>query len=114
MTSKSIIANPLSITFSKINNSVLFVAALKNPTISSNNTDLVEIIKLEETILFFINEFIEICDFIDSSSIFLFLYIIFAPIVFAFILKFNGSSVNLIFFKLTSKLLLFLDSLSFI
>ena len=92
------ITNPLSIAFSKINNSVLFVIALKNPTRSFNNTDLVEIIKLEETILFFINEFIEICVLIDSSSIFLFLYIIFAPIVFALNLKFKGSSVNLIFF----------------
>ena len=114
MTSKSIIANPLTIAFSKKNNSVLFVTVLKNPAISFNNTDLVEMIKFEETILFFINEFIEICDFIDSSSIFLFLYIIFAPIVFAFNLKFNGSSVNLIFFNLTSKLLLFLDNIFFI
>ena len=108
------IANPLSIDFSKKNNSVFFVTTFKNPTRSFNNIDLVEIIKLEETILFFINEFIEICDLIDSSSIFLFLYIIFAPIVLALNLKFKGSSVNLIFFKLTSKLLLFLVNLSFI
>ena len=67
--SKSIIANPLSIIFSKKNNSVLFVAVLTNPTKSFNKTDLVEIIKFEETILFFINEFIEIFDFIDSNSI---------------------------------------------
>ena len=66
------IANPLSIALSKKNNSVLFVISFKNPTRSSNNTDLVEIIKLEETILFFISEFIEICDLIDSSSIFFF------------------------------------------
>ena len=43
-----------------------------------------------------------------------FLYITFAPIVFALNLKFKGSSVNLIFLKLMSKLLLYLDSLSFI
>ena len=108
------IANPLSIALSKKNNSVLFVISFKNPTRSSNNTDLVEIIKLEETILFFISEFIEICDLIDSSSIFFFLYINFAPTVFTLNLKFKGSSVNWIFFKLISKLLLFFDNLSFI
>ena len=96
------IAYPFSIDFSKKNNSVLLVATLKNPTKSFNNTDLVEIIKFDETILFLIKEFKEIFVLIDSSSIFFFLYINLVPIVFALILKFRRSNVNFILFNLTS------------
>ena len=62
------IAYPFSINFSKKNNSVLLVVALRNPTKSFNDTVLVDIIKFEETNLFFIKEFNEIFVLIDSSS----------------------------------------------
>ena len=66
--SKSMIAYPFSIDFSKKNNSALLVVTLRNPTKSFNNTDLVDTIKFEETSLFLNRELKEIFVLIDSSS----------------------------------------------
>ena len=62
------IAYPFLINFSKKNNSALLVVTLRNPTKSFNNTDLVDIMKFDETSLFFESEFKEIFVLIDSSS----------------------------------------------
>ena len=92
--------------FSSKNNSGLLFVTLINFNKSLTNIDLVTISKLDEIILFLSNDTSETSDFIYSKDRGLFEKNIVAPTVLAFILKLNGSIVNLIFFKSNSKFLL--------
>ena len=80
---------------------------LTNDTKFLSKIGLVDISICEVTNWLFMNEFNDIWVFKYSSSISLPLKSILVSIVFALILKFNGSKVSLIFFKLVSNLSFF-------
>ena len=104
---KSAIKYPFFINRSKKNNSGLLFMVLINDTKFLSKIGLVDISICEVTNWLFMNEFNDIWVFKYSSSISLPLKSILVSIVFALILKFNGSKVSLIFFKLITNLSFF-------
>jgi hypothetical protein len=101
---KSAIKYPFFINLSKKNNWGLLFIDLINATKFLSKIGLVDISICELTNWLLINEFNDIWVLIYSSSIGFPIKVIFASIVFALILKFNGSKVSFIFFKLVSNL----------
>ena len=99
---------------SKKNNSGLLFIDLTNDTKFLSKIGLVDISIWDVTNWLLINEFNDIWVLIYSSSIGFPIKVILASIVFALILKFNGSKVSFIFFKLVSNLSFFCFTRSWI
>ena len=111
---KSAIKYPFFINLSKKNNSGLLFIDLINATKFLSKIGLVDISICEVTNWLLINEFNDIWVLIYSSSIGFPIKVILASIVCTLILKFNGSKVSFIFFKLVSNLLFFCFTRSWI
>jgi len=111
---KSAIKYPFFINRSKKNNSDLLFIDRTNETKFLSKIDFVDISICDVINCFLINEFIGILALIYSSSIDFPLKVISASIVFALILKFNGSKVIFIFFKFVLNLSFFCLTCSWI